>query len=176
MVVSELRRSRWRVAPLRAVSELHVQGGAAVSADGAVVSDEAYERVFMTDSKGDVHELSIPLGWHVQTFSLRPVGDGTDLWVLLTPDRMLAVTINLRERALRSGYAATGPVLGEMWSAKFGRTRPRYTRQGWRQRLVDAAAAHLRAVLKPADVVEALREGGEVRRAAERTLKRSPRR
>ncbi len=80
----------------------------------------------------------VPEGWTLELLSRE-----LDQALLREPSGLMA-TIDFRARGLRTGYSTTGRFIGEEW----GKRRKEYGGRGWRQRLVDDAAAHLREVLQ----------------------------
>ena len=52
-------------------------------------------------------------------------------------------TIDFRARGFRGGHSTTGRLVGEEWN----KSRKKYGGRGWRQMLVDDAAAQLRRLL-----------------------------
>lgn len=88
----------------------------------------------------EVKTLNIPNEWRLEPLERFPN------FALLTspaPERYMT-TIDFQARGLRSGYCTSGPMLGE----RGGNKRPIYEKRGWKQKLVDAAVAHLRDVMK----------------------------
>jgi len=94
----------------------------------------------VTGEVSNVAGLSVPEGWTIEALPRQP-----DHALLSTPPpgRYMA-TIDFRLRGFRTGYSTTGLLVGEAWNTK----RKKYGGRGWRQAIVDDAAAHLREVLR----------------------------
>jgi hypothetical protein len=86
------------------------------------------------------HDLRLPDGWTFESF---PRDEHYALLSTPSPRRYMA-TIDFRARGFRSGHSTTGRIVGEEWN----KPRKKYVGRGWRQMLVDDAAAHLQEVLR----------------------------
>ncbi len=89
---------------------------------------------------GNADGLRIPEGW-----TLEPMERMPDYALLCTPSpaRYMA-TIDFRLRGFRSGYSTSGRMVTEEWN----KPRKKYGGRGWKQAIVDDAAAHLQEVLR----------------------------
>jgi hypothetical protein len=86
-----------------------------------------------------VTDLRIPDGWTLESMPRDP-----DHMFLSTPSpERYSVTFDFCLRGFRSGYSTTGLLVGEAWNKK----RKKYGGRGWKQELVDDAAAFLKKLL-----------------------------
>lgn len=90
-----------------------------------------------------VNDVTIPEGWTLEPYS----PSSRELFVLRTPAPVCYMaTVDFKQRSVRSGMSWSGRVVGEK-RTKRGYEAPKYEGRGWRQKLVDAAVAHLREAL-----------------------------